>query len=198
MQYETFQSLVKPLERVGRTIWLAFLAAVVMYVGCAYALRSQIPGGVGPALSHTLTIYSVILSLVAAVLAPYLPRLLFPDSRLRQIIDQPPETTARNPRTGIVDEDRLTRIRTLSPDEQRLLALVPACFVPFVVRLAFNESIALYGLLLALLSKSFAVILPFAIASFALNLMVPSPLNSALDRAASFGLQPSHISTQPR
>src|SRR6266436_7279175 len=161
MQSETFQSLVKPLEKICRIIWLAFLAAVVMYVGCAYALRSQIPGGVGPALSHTLTIYLVILSLVAAVLAPYLPRLLLSDSRLREIIDQPPETTARDSRTDIVDEDRLTRIRTLSPDEQQLFALVPAYFVPFVVRLAFNESIALYGLVLALVSKSFAVILPF-------------------------------------
>jgi hypothetical protein len=196
MPSETFRSLVKPLERVRLIIWLAFLGAVLMYVDVAYSLFAQKASGGEPLLSNPLTIPFVILSFLAAALAPYVPPL--PDSRLRQLIDQPPEAIARDPRTGIVDEDRLARIRTLSSDERRLLALVRALFVGFVVRLAFNESIALYGLVLAFISKSFVAILPFAIVSFVLNLMVPSPLESALKRAESLGLQLPDMPTQPR
>lgn len=196
MPSENFRALIKPIATVQRVIWLAFLGAVLMYVYVAYSLFAQKASGGEPLLSNPLTIPFVILSLLAAALAPYVPPL--PDSRLRQLIDQPPEAIARDPRTGIVDEDRLARIRTLSSDEQRLLALVRALFVGFVVRLAFNESIALYGLVLAFISKSFVAVLPFAIVSFVLNLMVPSPLESALKRAESLGLQLADMPTQPR
>ncbi len=105
---------------------------------------------------------------------------------------------ARNYQTGKVDEDRLARIKTISPDEQRLLALVPYFFVGFIVRLAFNESIALYGFVLAFFSRSFVAILPFAMISLILNWTVPFPLDSALDRAASLGLKLGDIPAQPR
>ena len=71
--------------------------------------------------------------------------------------------------------------------EQQLLGVVLALFVGFIVRLAFNESIALFGLELAVLSRSFVGILPFAIVSFVLNWIVPLPLDEALKRTASVG-----------
>jgi uncharacterized membrane protein len=162
MQSENFRALVKPIATVHRVIWLAFIGVIPAYVVAAYVQPRRIEHSVTHPVPTSFTISLVILSLLAAVLAPYMPRLLLPDSRLRQIIDQPLETSARDPRTGIVDEDRLTRIRALSPDEQRLLAVVLALFVGFVVRLAFNESIALFGLVLAFLSRSFVAVLPFA------------------------------------
>jgi hypothetical protein len=183
MQSENFRALVKPIATVHRVIWLAFIGAVPIYVVVAYLQPGRIEQSVTHPMPTSFTISLVMLSL----LAPYMPRLLLPDSRLRQIIDQPQETLARDPRTGIVDEDRLTRIRTLSPDERRLFALVVAHFVPFLVRLAFNESIALFGLVLSLLSRSFVAVLPFAIVSLALNWRVPLPLDEALKRTASVG-----------
>ena len=198
MQSETFRTLIGPIENVRRVIWIAFLAAVPIYVCVAYTMIARSAIGVEPPPAIPLKIPLVILSLVLAALAPYMPRLILPDSRLRQLIEQPPEVIARDPRTGRVDEEKLARIKTLSLDEKRLFAIVSYLFVGFIVRLAFNEAIALYGLVLAFMSRSFVAVLPFAVASLALNLMVPSLLDSALKRAASLGLEPGDLPIQPR
>lgn len=200
MQSETFRALVKPMETAQWLVWLAFVAAIPTYVCVAYMQFGRSAPGVTPPRPMPLifTISLVILSLLAAALAPYMPRLLLPDSRLRQLINQPPEAMAREPWTGVVFEDWLARIRTLSPDEQRLFAIFSNVFVGFIVRLAFNESIVLYGYVLAFLSRSFVLILPFAVASLALNFMVPSLLDTALKRAASLGLESGNMGTWPR
>lgn len=200
MLSEAFRSLVKPMETVRRFIWMAFIAAVPIDVCILYMQLVWTAPGVMPGGSNFFTISLVVLSLLAALLAPYMPGLLLSDSRLRQFLAQQPdpEAMARNYQTGKVDEDRLARIKTISPDEQRLLALVPYFFVGFSVRLAFNESIALYGFVLAFFSRSFVAILPFAMISLVLNWTVPFPLDSALDRAASLGLKLGDIPAQPR
>jgi hypothetical protein len=198
MHSETFRSLVQPLETVRQVIWIAFLATILAYVGVAYAFFGKTWSGVEGLRSSPLTIPFFILSLVTAVLAPIMPRLIAPDSRLRQLINQPPEALARDPKTGALFENRLAKLKTLSPDEQRMFALVNSGFVGFIVRLAFNESIALYGLVLAFNSKSFVAVLPFAVVSFALNLMVPSLLDSAMSRAASLGIESDNMPLQPR
>ena len=197
MQSETFRSLVEPLEIIRRVIWIAFLGTIVAYVGVAYAFFGNTGSGAEALRSNPLTIPFAILSVAAAVLAPIMPRLIATDSRLRQVIDRPPEALATDPKTGAVSEYRLAKIKLLSVDEQRLIALVSGSFVPFIVRLAFNESIALFGLVLAFTSKSFVAVLPFAVLGFVLNLMVPSLLDSALSRAASLGIEPDSLPLQP-
>jgi F0F1-type ATP synthase membrane subunit c/vacuolar-type H+-ATPase subunit K len=189
MHSGTFRSLVQPLETIRRVIWIAFLATILAYVGVAYAFFGKTGSGVEALRSNPLTIPLVIFSLVTVVLAPIVSRLIASDSRLRQLINQPPEALARDPRTGAVFENRLAKLKMLPADERRMFALVNSGFVGFVVRLAFNESIALYGLVLAFTAKSFVAILPFAIVSFALNLMVPSLLDSAMSRAARLGIE---------
>jgi hypothetical protein len=198
MHSETFRSLVQPLETVRQVIWIAFLATILAYVGVAYAFFGKTGSGVEGLRSSPLTIPFLILSLVTAVLAPIMPRLIASDSRLRQLINQPPEALARDPRTCALFENRLAKLKTLSPDEQRMFALVNSGFVGFIVRLAFNESIALYGLALAFTAKSFIAVLPFAIIGFVLNLMVPSLQGSALNRAANLGIDSGNTPIQPR
>jgi hypothetical protein len=63
---------------------------------------------------------------------------------------------------------------------------------------AFNETIGGIGLVLAFNSRSFAALLPFVIASLALNLMLPSLLNMALQRAAILGLETGNTPIQPQ
>lgn len=198
MHTETFRSLVEPLETIRRVIWIAFLGTIVAYVAVAYAFFGKTGAGVDAISLNPLTIFCVTLSLAMAVLAPIIPRMMASDSRLRQVIDRPPEALATDPKSGTVSEQRLAKIKMLSVEERRLVALVSSGFVPFVVRLAFNESIALYGLVLAFNSKSFVVLLPFAVVSFVLNLMVPSLTDSALSRAASLGIASDNMPLQPR
>jgi hypothetical protein len=196
MLSDTFRSLNQPMETACRLVWLAFVAAVPIYVCVVFVLNQTAPSATPP----PLTVPMVVISLLSAVLAPYMPRLLLPDSRLRDLLNRPPdpEAMARNPWTGKVNEERLAKIKSMSPDEQRMLALVPNFYVGFIVRLAFNESIALYGLVLAILSRSLVALLPFAIVSLLLNLIVPLPLDSALKRAASLGFPVGDVPTQPR
>jgi hypothetical protein len=198
MHSEKLLSLVKPLENLRRIVWAAFIASTVAYVILAYAFFGQTGAGVEALSSNPLTIPFVILSIAMAVLAPIVPRRMMSDARMRQLISRPPEALARDPRTGAVNQDRLAKIKALAPDEQQLYALVSISFAPFVVRLAFNESIVLYGLVLAFLAKSFVAVLPFAVVSFALNLIVPSLMDSAMSRAASLGLGSANAPIQPR
>ncbi|MGA9724505.1 MAG: hypothetical protein WBQ86_18740 [Candidatus Binatus sp.] len=179
MQSDTFRSRVKRTETAHRVIWLAFIAAVPVYVAVATGSLVRLPSVRHPApISFTISI--VILSLLTAVLAPFVSSLLLPDSRLRQLLNRQPDPQA-----------------SISPDEQRLLAIFPACFPGFLVRLALNEAIALYGLVLAVISRSFVAVLPFALVSFALNWMVPLPLDEALKRMASFGVKQGSMPTRP-
>jgi hypothetical protein len=196
---QTSHSLIKQHERVCRIIWLAFLAAVPAYVCAVYLVdllhpQTEIPPEAIKLFSKCL----VVVSIVAAILAPIVPRWLVSDSRMRQLIDEPPEALARDAKIGWVSEDLLSKIKTLSPDEKRLYALLAASFAPFMIRLAFNESIALFGLVLALFSRSVLVILPFAVVSFALNLMVPPPVDSARTRLRSLSISPADPPLLPR
>ena len=184
MESETFRAEVRPIATVHRIVWVAFVGAVPLYMIVAYVqIDRAAPGGGAPLLSNPLTIPLVVISVLAAALAPYMPRILSPDRRIRQMVDRQldPQATAR-----------------LSADEQRLLGLLPNFYVGFIVRLAFNESIALYGLVLAFFSKSFVAVLPFAIVSIALNLMVPLPLDSMRQRIAGLGPQAGGMPTRPR
>jgi hypothetical protein len=95
-----------------------------------------------------------------------------------------------------VYKDRLAKIKSLSPDERHLLVLVSGSYSTFSVRLALNQSIAMFGLALAIATKSFVAILPFASVSFALNLMVPSLLDFAMSRAAILGIGSANASLQ--
>src|SRR5580704_6822707 len=197
MQSDTFRSLIAPMERIRWAIWLAVVGPLPIFVAVAYAQfgRSE-PAAPLPSISLTMPL--VILSVVLALLAPYMPRILLPDSRLRKLIEQSPEEMARDPRTRSVDADRLARIKALPPDEKRLLVIVSNLFAGFTARVAFNETIGVIGLVLAFNSRSFAVLLPFVVASLALNLMLPSLLNMALQRAAILGLETGNTPIQPQ
>lgn len=204
MHSDTFLSLVKPLEKLRRIGWLTNLVGTVAVAAAAFgfAFFAQPGSGAEVLRSNPLTIPPiplVILSVAAAVLAPIVPRLMMSEARMRRLINQPPEAFAGDPRMGAaVYKDRLAKIKTLAPDERQLLALVSGSYSPFSVRLAINQSIAMFGLALALATKSFVAVLPFAVVSFALNLMVPSLMDSAMRRAASLAIGSANAPLQPR
>jgi hypothetical protein len=194
MHSETFLSLVKPLEKLRRIGWLTNLVGTVAFAAAvyAYAFLAQPGSGVDALRSNPPTVPPiplVIVSVAVAVLATIVPRLMMSETRMRRLMSQPPEAFAGDPRMGAaVYKDRLAKIKSLSPDKQHLLALVSGSYSTFPVRLALNQSIAMFGLARALATKSFVVVLPFAVVSFALNLMVPSLLDFAMSRAASLGI----------
>ncbi len=184
MQSPTFSALIEPMARVRRIIWLAFNAATIIYVLIAYMMFGS--GGSMAAIvpANPLAIPLIIIGALTALLSRRVSALIMPDRRLREIVarDPDPQSLARNQRTRRIDPNRLQKIRSLSPHEQRLLAVASALFTPFVVRMALNESIALYGLVLSFISQSFPPVLPFAAVALALNLTVSPKLEPDLER----------------
>lgn len=108
------------------------------------------------------------------------------DDRLRSSLRQDPQPPdlARNPQTGRIDEQRLRRIEALASHERRLLRLPSVCFTPWILQLVLGEVVAIFGLLLSLISHTFPPILPFAAAAFVLNLMAFPRIEPLLDRAS--------------
>jgi|SRR5690348_5909000 len=174
--------LVRPAETVRRILWWAFFAAIFLYMFVLYRITAGVPAV--PILwpfAYGLAVVSVAM----AVLSFLISGILLSGSRLRNFLltDPDPEVLARNPQTGNTDQNRLNRIKMMSPGDRRLLSAVPAFFGVYIVRLAFCESIALFGLVLGQLSHSFPIILPFAAASALLMLTVSPSLDSSFEQA---------------
>ena len=182
----TFRELVDPMRKAMRIVWFSFNAAIPAYIAMAYVQFGLPSDGLEPLRSNPLTVPLAVLSVAVAIGSLWVADLLLTLNRPAQrFAEKPdPENLARDPRTGYLDPKRLARIKTLSEYEQRMLSLVSLIFIPFLVRLAFAESIALYGLVLSFLSRSPVPVIPFAIVALALNLRVSPDLGSWLERVA--------------
>jgi hypothetical protein len=191
MQSPAFSALAAPMEKVRRVIWLAFNAATLLYVAMAWAMfgAGRPIGAIVP--DHPLAVPLIVLALLTTLFARRIGALAMPERRLREIVarDPDPQALARNPQTHQIDQVRLQKIVSLAPHEQRLLAAVSALFVPFIVQMACNESIALYGLVLSFVTRSFPPVLPFAALALALNLNVSPKLEPSLERLRNLTFQ---------
>ena len=165
---------------------MALNAAILLYVWVTYfKFRSSLstPFPSSHPLTLTLALALAAMAVAAAVAARWIPGLLVPEQRMREFVqDADPTTLARNAQTGAVDTERLARIKTLLPHQQRMLAVAQASFTPFILRLALNESIALLGFVLSLRLQQFWPVVPFAVAALALNLFVSPRLDPDLTR----------------
>jgi hypothetical protein len=193
MQSPTFYELVRPMERFQRILQLGFIAAIALYILMAYVLFGWPASNLSnwdPLLKNPVTVPLAVISFLTAVASLWVPGLLLPDRQLRELSGRKPdpEALARNPRTGRVDADRLAKLKVLQPMEQRLLSLPGLSFTPFLVRLALNESIALYGFVLSILSKTLLPVIPFAVVAIGLQLTVSPKLDSQFERAARLGV----------
>lgn len=189
MKSPLLAELLRPAETVRRIIWWAFFAAIFGYAVVLY--RTTVNASARPMPGQF--IYAVaVLSAGDAVLSFFISGLLLPQSRLRQLLAKDPdlEVLARTP-GGTPDQNRLSKIKMLSPQDRCLLSIVPAFFSVYIVRLALCESIALFGLVLGKISHSFVAILPFAAAALALMLTVSPGLDSSLERANALFRRPA-------
>jgi F0F1-type ATP synthase membrane subunit c/vacuolar-type H+-ATPase subunit K len=184
MSSTTLRELLRPAMFVNSALWLVLTASIFLYAMVAYLLaqRSPVPTDVPEALQLALTGIAILTGLGSVLV----PRVLLSDDRIRKAMGPEPDpaTLARHPKLGVVDEERLRRIETLSGWERKLLLLPTLYFTPFILRLALNEAIAIYGFVLAFVAHSFAPMLPFAAAAIILNLGCLPRIDPLLDRAA--------------
>jgi len=183
MSSPALRELLRPAIFVNSMLWFVLTASIFIYAAVAFLLErsgpgpTELPSGLQMALSVVATLTGAASLLV--------PRVLLSDDRLRQVMkrDADPVALARHPKLGTVNEDRLRKIQALDGSERKLLQLPGLYFTCFILRLVLNESIVIYGLVMAFLSHSFAPILPFAAAAVLLNLTCFPRIEPLLERA---------------
>ncbi|MBK8167546.1 MAG: hypothetical protein IPK64_16500 [bacterium] len=158
------QKAVAPRARTLNVLWGAFLAATVFYVGVAmFAIGDAEPtaGATEPAVDPW--ILTAVLAMAAAVAAAgsfLVPRLLLPAQgkpRLKIDGSRQKATAAETAAAAHLPES-----------ERALLGLLPAYQVTMVVTWALRESVAVFGVIAAVVTRQPASVVPFAVAAFAL------------------------------
>ena len=184
MNSPAVRELLRPAILVNSMLWFVLTVSIFIYGVVAYltAQRSRGPTDVSDAIQLALAGAAIVTGIGSLLVT----RIFLSDRRLREAMesDPDPEDLARHPKLGIVDEERLRKIQSLSRTERKLLQVPSLYFTPFIIRLVLNEAVAIYGLVLAFLSHSFPPILPFAAAAIALNLTCLPRIEPVLERAA--------------
>lgn len=180
------RELLRPEMFTASIVWAALTASILIYGLVAYLVAGRISGPTQVPDLLPLALGGV--AILTGAGSWLLARILLSDNRLRKAMrsEPTPEALARDPRRGIVDEERLRKIQLLSSSERKLLLLPRLYFTSLILRLTLNESIAVYGVILALLSHSLTPMLPFAAAAIVLNLTCIPRIDPVLERATQF------------
>ncbi len=135
-------------------VWGALLMSIAMYVGLSYFVRSQ--GGPVPDQEQigAIELAFAVTSLTCLIVSYFLPRKLLRDA------------------LGADD-----------PQTLELTKLTAKAFAPWIIRMALSESVAIFGLLIVLISHQPQKILPFAVLA-TLAMLTAAPSERALRSAA--------------
>lgn len=157
MPSSKFRAVIAPQARTLNIIWFAFLAAPFTYTFIGWvvtrdgrpAAETDVPVGL---LQAVLLLAATVLTLASYVY----PRRALAEARLRGLLAGP---FPGRPPAGTAD---------LEPVEQRLVLLFPHYQTTMIVSFAMRESIAIFGLVLAILTGSFLVMVPWSIVAVGL------------------------------
>ncbi|MFO7609599.1 MAG: hypothetical protein R6X35_10460 [Candidatus Krumholzibacteriia bacterium] len=180
MASSRLRAVIAPQARVLNILWGAFLAAPFLYTGLGWLISREprpdagVGAGAGAGAGVPVGLLQVVFLLVGtgAVAASYLyPRRALADERLRALLRGPLPGT---PPPGVVG---------LEPVEQRLALLFPRYQAVQIVVLALRESLAVFGLVLVILTGNFLMMVPWSVAAVGLITTAPPRPAEFLDRA---------------
>jgi hypothetical protein len=171
---QTLRQLLKSQELLLRIFWWVCTLSIIVYIGIAYflGLRGTNTGGLASTGTQLQLVFSVL-----AVLVAFLPTLIkclmLSEKMITKAISREinNEQLATNTRTGQIDQEKLRKIETLNESEKKLLLLSGHYFSPALISLVFNETIAVFGLVLSVVIGKFELIIPFAAAALLLNVV---------------------------
>lgn len=171
-----FRAVIAPKARVLNAIWFAFLAAPFLYVVVAWVVTRTPRTGGGAPVALLSAVFVAIAVVVVAVSFAY-PRRALADERLKSMLRGP---FGAAPPAGAGD---------LEPVEQRLVMLFPHYQTTLIVSLALRESLAVFGLVLAIVSGEFTAIVPWAVVAVGLVTTQPPRVAAFLERALPLARQ---------
>lgn len=172
MASSRLRAVIAPQARVLNIIWGAFLAAPFVYtlVGWLVSRNPRPDAGAGVPVGLLQAVF--LLAGTGAVAASYLyPRRALAEERLRALL--------RGPLPGTSPPG----VAALEPVEQRLALLFPRYQSVQIVVLALRESLAVFGLVLVILTGSFLMMVPWSVAAVGLITTAPPRPAEFLDRA---------------
>jgi hypothetical protein len=168
------RAVIAPQARVLNILWGAFLAAPFLYTALGWLISREPRPDAGAGAGVPVGLLQAVFLLVGtgAVAASYLyPRRALADERLRALLRGPLPGT---PPPGVA---------ALEPVEQRLALLFPRYQTVHLVVLALRESLAVFGLVLVILSGNFLMMVPWSVAAVGLITTAPPRPAEFLDRA---------------
>lgn len=182
MPSETLKQVLRPRILVMNILWFALTLTIPLYVGLAYFLNPA--GQPAQPVENSLRLALYLIAGSVAVLSLLLRSRSLSEGRiydkLKEEVD--PQALATNRETGEIDQERLKTIKSLTPLEMKVAGLSGMYFTTLLIGLAMNESVALFGMILAVLERRPEPIIPFAVAALALNLIIFPRFNQFVDK----------------
>ncbi len=176
------REVLQPIRRFQIILWFALTNAIILYLVLAIFLSSGTLGGspADPLLRNLFIFASVAIAIGSFIYW----RHTHSDSYIKQILlrEIGGEQLSAESRKWNVKAELDSKLMSLTTFDKQRFALVLALQIPLIINLALNESIAIFGLVGALLDKDFFFILPFVAAAIALNCVMFPRLDSLLER----------------
>jgi len=174
MLSQEFRSLIAPHARTLNIIWLAFLVAPAIYLVMAWFLTRQpkaVAATVDPVLLQAL-MGVVGLGLAAGSFA-YRKRALGRPVLERRLQAGPPSTVGASGREQAGLVAMMAGTSSLADSEKRLAWLFPHYQTTMIIACAMREALAVFGLVLTIITGSFVQMVPWAAAAMVLILAQP-------------------------
>ncbi len=192
---ELKQLVVAP-ARTMILIWGAFLAASPIYVAVVWILfRGDKPEVEPPADPMMMMVGVGLVGLLSAIASVILEKVFLSEKRILKNLGQTPSAvTALGSKTqggSAPSGEKVALFEKLSETEQRLACLLGHYQTSMMMIWAMRESIAVWGVLLAILVGKFLPVIPFAaVALMLVAIKPPRPiafLEANRNRAQNFG-----------
>lgn len=180
---EELKRLVKKQELALRGIWVAFLAAVLLF-----CITGKIVMG-DAAASHLQPEMFVYICYLAAITLTFgslvVPRLMLSDRKLKAklAVRHTPKEAAIKDRTGQVVQEELEKLERLTPVELELYLIANSYMVPLLISLVLAEAITIIGLVAAVSRLNFNSMMPFVGVTVVLYILFFPRLTPFLERA---------------
>jgi hypothetical protein len=181
----------RPLKRLYIVLWFALTAAIVLYLLVAFLTVGNIAGSsasIDPIIRYVLTLISLSVGGISLLYWRHsrsntgLQRLLARDIGLQDLQKKANKLVVQSRTNGSPDQKTLSQLSTLTAFDRRRYAVAVDLFLPFLINLALNETVALLGLVLSLLSRDLWQILPFAAGAILMNIYMLPKLENLMER----------------
>lgn len=172
-----------------KLFWGVFLWTVLIFIFVLYMLLGSEAFYSKIELSPN-AIVLCIAALCFAIASLYVRRFMFSEERLRVLCSRQfnPEQIAINPRTGKIDPEELSKLKSLTPREQKIMLLISSLLLPTLIPLVLGEVVGLLGVVLALLEHQGALALTLIIIALIIQAAQFPQLEKILAEAEQKGL----------